>query len=179
MNTNAEHIQTQIAGLRARWNDLAAIGNHAEAVAVENEIAALERASARHAVQQQAEAVAAVRARAVDAAKAVLGQIDLHKGARAELEAVVSDIESAVQALDAAMSRLEPAWSRAVGTWPRWETFRNAQQQAAYDEALAGNRHPKFEPLRLALRLPRVIDVLATRANAGLNHILSVADARF
>ncbi|MDO9009933.1 MAG: hypothetical protein Q7U80_17080, partial [Thiobacillus sp.] len=84
------------------------------------------------------------------------------------------------KALDAAMTRLEPAWTQAVATWPRNVTFKDSDQQAAYDDALGSAGHyPKYEPLRLRLRLPVVLDTIAKRLMGGLAHILSVADARF
>lgn len=174
-----ENIRAQISRLRDKWTELAGKGEHAEAVGVENEIEALERASARHEVQAEAERNEAARARAVAAAAAKVGQIETHRAARAELELVVADIEAAAKALDAAMARVTPAWNHCVATYPRSETFRDSAQQAAYDEALGGNRYPNFEPLRLAVRLPLVLDTLRGHTVGGPGHILAAADTRF
>jgi hypothetical protein len=174
-----ENIGAQIADLRLLWNDLAAKGKHAEAVGVENEIAGLERAVARYEIQATAEGAERKRQQAVDAANSTLGQIERHKAARVELESVVADVEAAAKAVDAAMAHLQPAWTRCVATWPSWEKFKDSAQQEAYDEALGGDRYPRFDPLRLRLRLPLVLDILRLRGNRGLNDILSAADARF
>lgn len=174
-----ENINAQIAELRLLWNDLAAKGKHAEAEGVENEIAGLERAVARYEIQATAERTDRKRQQAVDAANSTLEQIDAHKAARVELERVVAEVEAAAKAVDAAMAHLQPAWSRCVATWPTWPTFKDQAQQEACDDALAGNRYPRFEPLRLRLRLPLILDILRSRGNRGLNDILSAADARF
>lgn len=174
-----EKIRAHLEALRALWNNLAAEGKHSEAASVENEVAALERASARYEVQLQAEQVGAARARAVAAADAQRGQIEAHRVARAELQLVVADIEAAAKALDAAMARVTPAWNRCVSTYPRHETFRDSAQQAAYEEALGSNRYPNFEPLRLAVRLPLVLDTLRGYTVGGPGHILAAADTRF
>ena len=174
-----ENIGTQIADLRKLWNELAAQGKHAEAVGVENEIAALERSSARYEIQQKAERTENARLRAVEAAESTLGQIERHKAARVELESVVAEVEAAAKAVDAAMARLQPAWTRCVATWPSWPDFKDPAQQEACSEALGGDRYPRFDPLRLRLRLPLVLDILRLRGNRGLNDILSAADARF
>jgi len=172
-------ITDQIANLRTIWRDLAAAGKHADAVQVENEISALERAEARHAIQHEAEAVERARARAVSAAESTLAEIERHRAARAELEAVVAELEAAAKGIEDAMARLVPAWNQCLSTWPRWEAFKDSAQQEAYDEALEGNRHPRFEPLRLRLRLPLVLDILRERGNRGLMGILTIADGRF
>lgn len=177
--TELENISAQIADLRVLWTDLAAKGKHAEAVGVENEIAALERSSARYEIQRQAERTENARLRAVEAADSTLEQIAKHKAARAELESVVAEVEAAAKAVDAAMARLVPSWNRCVATWPTWDQFKDPAQQEAYDEAMGGDRYPRFDPLRLRLRLPLVLDILRSRGNRGLNDILSVADTRF
>lgn len=179
MNNEIESINAQLPRLRTLWTELAAKGKHVEAASVENEMAALEKALARYEVQHQAGQAEAARARAVEAAKATLAQIETHTAARSELESVVAEIEAAAKAVDAAMSRLDPAWSRCVATYPRSVTFKDPAQQSAYDDAMEGNRYPNFAPLRLRLRLPLVLDIFRGRGNAGLNHILSVADTRF
>lgn len=174
-----ENIRSQISRLRDKWTELAGKGEHAEAVGVENEIEALQRASLRHEVQAEAERNEAARLRAVGAANATLEDIQKHKAARAELELVVADIEAAAKALDAAMARVTPAWNRCVATYPRSETFKDSAQQAAYDEALGGNRYPNFEPLRLAVRLPVVLDTLRGHTVGGPAFTLAAADTRF
>lgn len=174
-----ENISTQIADLRLLWNDLAAKGKHAEAVGVENEIAGLERAVARYEIQATAERTDRKRQQAVDAANSTLEQIEAHKAARVELERVVAEVEAAAKAVDAAMAHLQPAWSRCVATWPSWPDFKDPVQQEACSAALGGDRYPRFDPLRLRLRLPLVLDILRLRGNRGLNDILSAADARF
>lgn len=179
MNTQLSNLSSQIAALKSKWQSLAATGSHAEAVGVENEIEALSRAEARAAVQHQAQQAEAARARAVDAATATLAEIETHRAARGELEGVVADIEAAAKALEAAMARVTPAWNRCVATYPRHETFKDPAQQAAYDEALDGNRYPNFKPLRLAVRLPAVLDVLRGYTVGGPAHTLALADTRF
>ena len=178
-STELENISVQIADLRVLWNDLAAKGKHAEAVGVENEIAALERSSARYEIQATAERTERKRQQAVDAANSTLEQIEAHKAARVELESVVADIEAAAKAVDTAMARLQPAWTRCVATWPSWPDFKDPAQQEACNEALGGDRYPRFDPLRLRLRLPLILDILRSRGNRGLNDILSAADARY
>lgn len=174
-----ENIRAQIAELRNLWNELAAQGKHAEAVGVENEIAALERSSARYEIQQKAERTENARLRAVEAADSTLGQIERHKAARVELESVVAEVEAAAKAIDAAMGRLQPAFMKCVASWPSWETFKDPAQQETYNEALGADKYPHFDALRLRLRLPLVLDILRQRGNRGLNDILSAADARF
>jgi len=178
-STEIENLNAQIAELRTLWNELAATGKHAEAVGVENEIAALERSAARYAIQQKAEQAENARLRAVDAAEATRAQIEKHRATRAQLELVVSEVEAAAKAVDAAMSRLLPAFQACAHSYPTGRDFDDPLQQEAYDNALGANKYPKFEPLRLALRLPLVLDVLRQRGNRGLNDILSVADYRF
>jgi DNA repair exonuclease SbcCD ATPase subunit len=183
MNVAAEieSINAQLPQLRALWNELAAKGKHAEAASVENEITALERAVARYEIQHQAGRAENSRARAVEAAQPTLAQIEKHKAARVTLERAVSDIEAAAKAMEAAMNRLGPAFTACVATYPRKETYKDPTQQEAYDEALgAAGRNPNFDPIRLRLRLPLVLDILRERGNRGLNDILSRADlARF
>ncbi len=174
-----ENIGAQIAELRNLWNELAAQGKHAEAVGVENEIAALERSSARYEIQQKAERTENARLRAVEAAESTLEQIEKHKAARVELESVVAEVEAAAKAVDAAMERLRPAFMKSVASWPSWEKFKDPAQQEAYDDALGADKYPRFEPLRLRLRLPVVLAILAHRGNRGLADILNAADARF
>lgn len=178
-STELENIGAQIADLRLLWNDLAAKGKHAEAVGVENEIAALERSSARYEIQRQAERTENARLRSVEAAESTLGQIEKHKAARVELESVVAEVEAAAKAVDAAMARLQPAFMKCLASWPSWEKFKDSAQQEAYDEALGGDRYPHFDPLRLRLRLPLILDILRSRGNRGLNDILQSADHRF
>ena len=178
-STELENVGAQIAELRKLWNELAAQGKHAEAVGVENEIAALERSSARYEIQQKAERTENARLRAVEAANSTLRDIAKHKSARSELESVVAGIEAAAKAVDAAMGRLGPSWTQCVATWPTWEQFNDPAQQEAYNETLGGDRFPVFDPLRLRMRLPLVLDILRMRGNRGLNDVLSVADARF
>ena len=174
-----ENISAQIADLRLLWNDLAAKGKHAEAVGVENEIAALERSSARYEIQQKAERTERKRQQAVDAANSTLEQIEKHKAARVEMEVVVAELERHAAAIVDTFKRLDPAWTKCSASFPRWEQFKDAAMQAAYDEALAGNRYPRFDALRLRLRLPLAMSVIRERVNGGLNHILQAADARF
>lgn len=178
-STEIENLSAQIADLRKVWNGLAAAGKHAEAVGVENEIAALERSSARYEIQQQAERTENARLRAVEAANSTLGQIERHKAARAELETVVAEMEAAAKAVDAAWARLGASWMQCRLSFPSWERFDDLALQDAYDEALGADRSPAFNPLRLGMRLPLVLDILRQRGNRGLNEILSVADARF
>lgn len=179
VHAEIENINGQISQLRNLWADLAAQGKHAEAVGVENEIAGLERAVARYEIQAKAEGAERKRQQAVDAANSTLEQIEAHKVARVELERVVAEVEAAAKAVDAAMAHLQPAWSRCVATWPSWPDFKDPVQHEACSEALGGDRYPRFEPLRLRLRLPLVLDILRLRGNRGLNDILSAADARF
>lgn len=180
MNTEIENItHAQLPRLRSLWRSLAGSGKHVEAASVENEIAALEKAVARYEVQFAQQQIEAARGRAVEAAKATLAQIKTHRAARLELESVVAEVEAAAKAVDAAMSRLEGEWSKCAGTYPRWDTFKDPAQQAAYDAAMEGNRYPDFAPLRLSLRLPAVIEVLSRRGHAGLNHIVEAAAGRF
>ena len=178
-STELENISAQIADLRLLWNDLAAKGKHAEAVGVENEIAALERSSARYEIQQKAERTERKRQQAVDAANSTLEQIEKHKAARVEMEVVVAELERHAAAIVDTFKRLDPAWTKCSASFPRWEQFKDAAMQAAYDEALAGNRYPRFDALRLRLRLPLAMSVIRERVNGGLNHILQAADARF
>ena len=173
------NIGAQIAELRKLWNELAAQGKHAEAVGVENEIAALERSSARYEIQQKAERTERKRQQAVDAANSTLEQIEKHKAARVEMEVVVAELERHAAAIVDTFKRLDPAWTKCSASFPRWEQFKDAAMQAAYDEALAGNRYPRFDALRLRLRLPLAMSVIRERVNGGLNHILQAADARF
>lgn len=174
-----ENITAKIAELRTLWHDLAAKGKHAEAVGVENEIAGLERAIARYEIQAKAEGTERKRQQAVDAAESTLKQIDAHKVARAELETVVADIEAAAKAVDAAMERLQPAFLKCTASWPSWQKFKDPEQQEAYDEELGPDKYPRFDALRLRLRLPVVLAILAHRGNRGLAEILNAADARF
>ena len=174
-----ENIGAQIAELRKLWNELAAQGKHAEAVGVENEIAALERSSARYEIQATAERTERKRQQAVDAANSTLGQIEAHKAARVELERVVAEVEAAAKAVDAAMERLRPAFMKCVASWPSWDKFKDPAQQEAYDDALGADKYPRFEALALRLRLPVVTAILAHRGNRGVADILQAADARF
>lgn len=174
MNAQIENINNQIATLRAKWRTLAATGKHADAVSLENEISSLERSSVRIGIQQEAEAIEAARARAADAAKPTLEQIEKHRAARVVLEKAIADIEVAARQLEGATGRLEPAFMACAATWPRTETFKDAAQQEAYDEALgAAGRNPNFEPLRLRLRINLVLDLLRERR---LDDILARAD---
>ena len=174
-----ENIGAQSAELRKLWNELAAQGKHAEAVGVENEIAALERSSARYEIQATAERTERKRQQAVDAANSTLGQIEAHKAARVELERVVAEVEAAAKAVDAAMERLRPAFMKSVASWPSWEKLKDPAQQEAYDDALGADKYPRFEALALRLRLPVVTAILAHRGNRGVADILQAADARF
>lgn len=178
-STEIENLRAQIANQRKVWNGLAAAGKHAEAEGVENEIKALERSSARYEVQQQAEQAEYTRLRAVAAAKSTHEQIERHRKARADLEAVVAEMEAAAKAVDAAWARLGPSWMQCRLSFPSWERFDDPALQDAYDDALGADRNPAFNPLRLGMRLPLVLDILRQRGNRGLNEILSVADARF
>lgn len=178
-HTEIENISAQIADLRLLWNDLAAKGKHAEAVGVENEIAGLERAVARYEIQAKAQGTERKRQQAVDAANSTLEQIEKHKAARVEMEVVVAELERHAAAIVDTFKRLDPAWTKCSASFPRWEQFKDAAMQAAYDEALAGNRYPRFDALRLRLRLPLAMSVIRERVNGGLNHILQAADARF
>ncbi|MHB1215471.1 MAG: hypothetical protein ACYCY9_10825 [Thiobacillus sp.] len=180
MNAQIANISSQITTLRAKWQTLAATGKHADAVGIEIEITALERASARYEIQHDAEQVEAARLRAIDAAGATLAQIEKHRAARGELEGVVSDIEAAAKALEAAMARVAPAWNRCVGTWPRASKFKEDAEQEAYNEALGSEgRYPHYQPLKLATRLPVVLDVFRQFGNGGPGHTLAAADTRF
>lgn len=178
-HTEIENINAQISQLRTLWNDLAAKGKHAEAVGVENEIASLERAVARYEIQAKAEGAERKRRQAVEAAQSTLAQIEKHKATRVELETVIAEIEEAAKAVDAAMARLGPAWSKCGASWPTWQQFKDPEQQQAYDAELGADRYPRFDALRLRLRLPLVLDILRHRGNRGLNEILAAADARF
>jgi hypothetical protein len=109
---------------------------------VENEIAALERSSARYEIQQKAERTENARLRAVEAAESTLEQIEKHKAARVELESVVAEVEAAAKAVDAAMERLRPAFLKSVASWPSWEKFKDPAQQEAYDDAIGGGQVP-------------------------------------
>lgn len=131
VHTEIENINAQISQLRTLWNDLAAQGKHAEAVGVENEIAGLERAVARYEIQAKAEGTKRKRQQAAAAAESTLKQIEVHKLARAELEAVVVEIEEAAKAVDAAMARLQPAFTKCVASWPSWQKFKDTEQQQA------------------------------------------------
>jgi hypothetical protein len=161
------------------WNDLAAKGKHAEAVGVENEIAALERSAARHKVQHEAEQIERARLSSIADAKSTLDDIERHKAARVELEAVVAELEAAAKAVELAIERLRPAFTKALVSWPTWRKYEASVEQEAYDETLEANKYPRFEPIRLRLRLPLVLDILRHRGNRGLNDILHAADARF
>lgn len=178
-STELENISAQIADLRLLWADLAAKGKHAEAVGVENEIAALERSAARYEIQRQAERTENARLRAVQAAESTLEQIAKHKAARVELESVVVEVEAAAKAVDAAMERLRPAFTKCLASWPSWEKFKDPAQQETYDEALGADKYPRFDALGLRLRLPVVLAILTHRGNRGLAEILNAADARF
>ena len=179
VHAEIESINAKIAELRALWHDLAAKGKHAEAVGVENEIAGLERAAARYEIQAKAEGAERKHRQAVSAAESTLNQIEAHKVARAELEAVVVEVEAAAKAVDAAMERLRPAFTKCVASWPSWQKFKDAEQQQAYDAELGADKYPRFDALRLRLRLPVVLAILSHRGNRGLAEILNTADARF
>lgn len=168
-----------IEDLKQRWSEAAANGDHATAYSLEQEIDAMERQARREAVQQDAERKAAKLAQAAEAAKVTLKAIEAHKVARVELEEVVAELERHAAAIVDTFKRLDPAWTKCSASFPRWEQFKDAAMQAAYDEALAGNRYPRFDALRLRLRLPLAMSVIRERVNSGLNHILQAADARF
>lgn len=169
----------KIAELRSAWESHAARGDHAAAYSIEQEIDALERQAKREAVQQQAEAAESRSRRAVAAAKATLEQIEQHRGERAELERLVVELEAAATAVDEAMRRLRAAWPRCRTSYPAQEQFNDPIQQGTYDQALGADRYPTFEPLRLGLRLPVVLDNLRAHCHQGLYDIIGVTDARF
>lgn len=175
---NIEDTRAKIAELQALWQSAAAAGKHGAAVDLKNEIRALEDAVERLEIQGQAERIEAARIQAVEAAKATSKRIERHRAARVELEAVVTELEAAAKAVDEAMGRLRPAWSKCRVTWPAFDQFPPVQQEA-YNEALGADKYPHFDPLRLGLRLPAVVDILTERGNRGLADILSMADARF
>lgn len=178
-STELENVGAKIAELRTLWQSAAAAGKHGEAVSLKNEIRALEDASERYEIQRHAEAAESRRRRAVDAAKATLEQIEQHRGERAELERLVVEVEAAATAIDETMRRLRAAWPRCRISYPTQEQFADEAMQKSYEEALAGNRFPSFEPLRLGLRLPVVLDSLRAHCHHGLYDIIGVTDPRF
>jgi chromosome segregation ATPase len=175
-----DEINAKITELRALWNSHAAAGKHKEAEALENEIAALERSIARLEIQQQAEAAERKLKRAVDAAKSTTDEIARHKAERAELETVISEIELHAKALDAALDKLEPAFVKCARSYPVWHRFHDEAEQEAYDEALGADKYPRFDALKLQLRISPIITMLRYRTNGlGTGNVLAAADARF
>lgn len=169
----------EIEDLKQRWREAAEKGDHAAAYSIEQEIDALERQAKREAVQHEAERKAAMLSRAVEAARATLKTIDAHMAARAEMEEVVAELERHAAAVVDTFKRLDPTWTKCRASFPRWEEFHDEAAQAAYDEALGANRYPRFDPLRLRLRLPLAMSIIQERANGGLDYILQAADARY
>lgn len=168
-----------IEELKARWEEAAAKGDHATCYSIKQEIEALEHQAAVDAVQRKAKAEAARIGEAVEDAAATLRAIENHKAVRCEFEALVAELEQATKAVDAALARVKSEWPRLVHSYPRWEQYRDPAQQTAYDEALAADKYPSFNPLQLRLRLPQVLDVLRERGARGLTDLLNAADARF
>lgn len=165
--------------LKARWEEAAAKGDHATCYSIKQEIEALEHQAAVDAVQRKAKAEAARIAEAVEDAAATLRAIENHKAVRCEFEALVADLEQAAHAVDAALGRVQSEWPRLVHSYPRWEQYREPAQQIAYDEALGTDKYPRFDPLKLRLRLPHVLGVLRERGSRGLTDLLNAADHRF
>lgn len=170
-------ITDQIAELRQTWATLAASGRHAQAISIENEIAALERSIARLELQKAAESQALKVNRATLAAQDTLKQIEQHHAARSELAAIVKELEDTSRHLEEIMARMRPAWTRCVTSYPAGQEFSDPEQLAAYRNTLGD--WPDFEPLRLQLRLPTVMSALRLVTSRGCSDILSVADVRF
>ena len=168
-----------IEELQTRWQDACARGDHAAAYSIEQELDALGRQAKREAVQHEADKAAKKHQEAVEDAAATLRAIENHKAVRCEFEALVAELEQATKAVDAALARVKSEWPRLVHSYPRWEQYRDPAQQTAYDEALAADKYPSFNPLQLRLRLPQVLDVLRERGARGLTDLLNAADARF
>ena len=172
-------MSATIEELQTRWQEACARGDHAAAYSIEQEIDALGRQAKREAVQHETERKAAKIAEAAEDATATLRAIENHKGVRAEFETLVCELEQATQAVDAALARVKSEWPRLVHSFPRWNEYREAEMQQAYDAALGSNKYPAFPPLQLRLRLPKVLDVLRERGSRGLTDLLNAADARF
>ena len=172
-------MSATIDELQTRWQEACARGDHAAAYSIEQEIDALGRQAKREAVQQEADKAAKKRHEAIEDAAATLRAIENHRAVRTDFETFVCELEQATQAVDTALARVKSEWPRLVHSYPRWEQYREPEMQDAYDEALAGNRYPRFDPLQLRLRLPKVLDVLRERGSRGLTDLLNAADARF
>ena len=168
-----------IEELQTRWTEAAEKGDHATCYNIKREIEALEHQAAVDAVQHEADKAAKKRQEAVEDAAATLRAIENHKAVRCEFEALVADLEQAAHAVDAALGRVQSEWPRLVHSYPRWEQYREPAQQIAYDEALGTDKYPRFDPLKLRLRLPQVLDVLRERGARGLTDLLNAADHRF
>lgn len=168
-----------IEELKARWEEAAAKGDHATCYSIKQEIEALEHQAAVDAVQRKAKAEAARIGEAVEDAAATLRAIENHKAVRCEFEALVADLEQAAHAVDAALGRVQSEWPRLVHSYPHWAQYPNEAMQAAYDETLGAEKYPRFDPLKLRLRLPHVLGVLRERGSRGLTDLLNAADHRF
>lgn len=168
-----------VEDLKQRWTEAAEKGDHATCYNIKREIEALEHQAAVDAVKHEADKVAKKRQEAVEDAAATLRAIENHKAVRCEFEALVAELEQATKAVDAALARVQSEWPRLVHSYPRWEEYHEPAQQIAYDEALGGDKYPSFNPLKLRLRLPQVLDVLRERGARGLTDLLNAADHRF
>ena len=168
-----------IEELQTRWQDACALGDHAAAYSIEQELDALGRQAKREAVQHEADKAAKKRQEAVEDAAATLRAIENHKAVRCEFEALVADLEQAAHAVDAALGRVQSEWPRLVHSYPHWAQYPNEAMQAAYDETLGAEKYPRFDSLKLRLRLPHVLGVLRERGSRGLTDLLNAADHRF
>ena len=168
-----------IEELNDKWRLAAERGDNAACYSIEQEIDALKRQGKREAVQREAERKAADISKAISAAEATRKEIEAHRIAREEMEKIVVELETAAAAIDDIFKRIEPAWTKCRVSFPRFVEFEDGDQQAAYHEALKGDRYPRFAPLRLPLRLPNAMTQIRHNVNGGLNHVLQSADARF
>ena len=168
-----------IEELQTRWTEAAEKGDHATCYNIKREIEALEHQAAVDAVKHEADKAAKKRQEAVEDAAATLRAIENHKAVRCEFEALVADLEQAAHAVDAALGRVQSEWPRLVHSYPHWAQYPNEAMQAAYDETLGAEKYPRFDPLKLRLRLPHVLGVLRERGSRGLTDLLNAADSRF
>lgn len=168
-----------IEELQTRWEEACARGDHAAAYSIEQEIDALGRQAKREAVQFEADKAAKQRQETIEDAAATLRAIENHRAVRADFEALIAELEQATKAVDAALARVQSEWPRLIHSYPRLEQYSEPAQQEAYDNALGVDKHPRFDPLKLQLRLPLVLGVLRERGRRGLAELMNAADARF
>lgn len=164
--SESERVTWLIADIKQRWEAAAAAGNHAEAVSLENEQAALERSLIRVKIQEVAEASERRRRQAVEAAKATLAQMDRNAAAIAELNGRIASFETAAAAVAEAYASMAQALAKCRATRVNLASFDDTAQQEAYDDALGSKRYgsggPRVVELSLeATNLAKVIDPIA------------------